>query len=142
MELLQLWRAPHPAKKMPLLQPQTDLSRKDNGCREVNCQALPRQDKQVLYNSCFPKGLSDILGQEAEDRCSTVTENIGDCPGSQLSLSFLQFLEAVFLNFPHTQVIFIPSRVPDGVEDYEVVVSHLNLSCLAFRKMFYVQKIF
>jgi hypothetical protein len=42
------------------------LPKKDRH-KELNCQALLRQDKQVHHNSCFTKGLSDFLGQKAED---------------------------------------------------------------------------
>ena len=47
-----------------------------NRHREVNCQALSRQVKQILYNFCLTKYLSDILGQKAEDGCSNVIKTI------------------------------------------------------------------
>lgn len=41
--------------------------------------------------------------------------NLGDCPGSQLPLSFLLFWKLLVLHFLDTQE-FIPSQVSDGVE--------------------------
>jgi hypothetical protein len=75
-----------------------------SGHREVNCLALPIQGKQVLYNFCFTEGLSDILDQAKKLVLQHYREIIGDCP-------------AAFLHFLHTQEIFIPSWVSDGVED-------------------------
>jgi hypothetical protein len=49
---------------------------------------LDRVRKSFIFPAST-KGLSDILGQKTEDRCSNVIENTGDCLGDQLSLSFL-----------------------------------------------------
>jgi hypothetical protein len=40
------------------------LSKKD---KQVQGSQLTRQGKEVPHNSCFTKGLSDILGQKADD---------------------------------------------------------------------------
>lgn len=42
-------------------------------------------------------------------------------------------LEADCLRFLHTQVMFIPSHVSDGVGVWIVIVSPLCLSCLGFQ---------
>lgn len=73
MKLHQLWQAIYWEKKMPLFQLQTKFCpERTSGYREVNCQALPLQGKQVLHSACFMKGLSDILGQKAEDDALTL----------------------------------------------------------------------
>lgn len=87
--LLQLLQASHQASKCPNLQADRLLSKRGKWCRKANCQALPSQGEHSPHNFCFTKDLSDILGLKAEDRCSNIIENVGDCPGSQLTLSFL-----------------------------------------------------
>ena len=43
---------------------------------------------------------------------------LGDCPGSKMSLSFLEFEVAYFL---FNYVILYPSEVFDGVEEFIVI---------------------
>lgn len=85
-------------------------------CREVNCQALPGQGRQVLQKSCFTeKGLSDSLGQKLKmvlqqlRKCSVMSR-----PPAISIISLV--LKAACLHFLHTQVI-ITLQVSDGVED-------------------------
>ena len=47
-----------------------------------------------------------VLGQKAEDRCSNIIRNIGDCPDRQLSRQIVQTLKAMFLCYLYNKVPF------------------------------------
>ena len=62
-------------------------------------------------------------GPVGEDGCFNGTEKLwGTCPGSEMSLSFLEFWKLLTMHFLFTQVILYPSGVFDGIEELLVIV--------------------
>ena len=56
------------------------------------------------------KSLPNILSLQVEDGCSSIVGTLGDCLGSQISLSFLYFWKLFALHLLFTRVIFILLR--------------------------------
>ena len=54
-----------------------------------------------------------------------VQKNFGDCPGSNMSLSILEFWKLFTMNLLFTQTILYPSGVFDGVKKFIVIVVFL-----------------
>ena len=52
----------------------------------------------------------------------TDSHTLGDCPGSEMSLSFLEFWKLLTKYFLLTLVILYPSGVFDGVEEWLIIV--------------------
>ena len=93
------------------------------------------QDK-VGHHSKFPapqKFVSDILGLQTKDGFPNIAEEPwGNCPDSQMSLSFLQFIRCLLYTFTVsstllTQVVLYPSWFSAGVED-EMIIAAVFLS--------------
>jgi hypothetical protein len=102
-------------RKCPCFNYRRICPERTNRCSKVNCQALLIQDKQVLYNSNFTKGLTDILGQKAEGRCSKIIANIGEL-SRQSTVSVISVIFGSYIpKLLAYQIIFIP-QASAGVE--------------------------
>ena len=116
---------------------------------ESDCQTLPRQDVAVLQIFCFTEKsvrYSRPVGWRWMSQCYRGT--LSDCPGSLLSLSFLQFWKFFALYFLFTRVIYpfqvsvwgsfvtkLKKKTYKRDVKFIKVERHKSLSCLA-KKMF------
>ena len=55
-----------------------------------------------------------------------VQKTLGDCPGSEMTLSFLEFWKLLTMCFLFTQVMLYPTGVFDRDKKYSLVIALLS----------------
>lgn len=131
--LLHMWLPL--GKKLPFLQLLTEYCPAwTKKAQEGKCWTLSRLGREEVPHGS-QNNLSDALGQWPEDMdAPNFQKPLGDCPGSQQSLSFLCFQKLLVLHFLSLLRTFILSGLWWGwrLDSHSLII---NLNCLGF-KMF------